>query len=149
MKPSTTLMVFIHEPDFGALFSQLGNMAKRANGMANANANPSMPTVGAIQLPEVTVSTSSSPMIGAVQENETRTNVNAIRKMEIMPVVFEAFESTEFDQLSGSLISNHPKKENANTTNSRKRKMLNTALVESSLSLLGPKMAVTSIPTPR
>ena len=124
-------------------------MANNVNGKANANAKPNIPTAGLIQLPEVTVSTNSKPMIGAVQENDTNTRVNAMRKIEIKPVALEALVSTEFAQLSGNLISNHPKNDNANTTNSKNKKMLNTALVESSLSLLGPKIAVTKIPKPR
>ena len=72
-----------------------------------------------------------------------------MRKIEIKPVALEALVSTEFAQLSGNLISNHPKNDNANTTNSKNKKMLNTALVESSLSLLGPKIAVTKIPKAR
>ena len=142
-------MVFIQEPERGADLSNDGNMANNVNGNANANAKPNIPTAGLIQLPEVTVSTNSKPMIGAVQENDTKTRVNAMRKIEIKPVALEALVSTEFAQLSGNLISNHPKNDNANTTNSKNKKMLNTALVESSLSLLGPKIAVTKIPKPR
>ena len=41
-----------------------------------------MPRAGASQLPLVVVSTSSSPIIGAVQEKDTSTSVKAIRKME-------------------------------------------------------------------
>ena len=88
-------------------------------------------------------------MIGAVQEKLTSTRVNAIRKMEIKPVVLEALLSTAFPQLSGNLISNHPKKENANTAKSRKRMMLNTALVLKAFRVLGPAMAVTARPRTR
>ena len=142
-------MVFIQEPERGADLSNDGNMANNVNGKAKANAKPNIPTAGLIQLPEVTVSTNSKPMIGAVQENDTNTRVNAMRKIEIKPVALEALVSTEFAQLSGNLISNHPKNDNANTTNSKNKKMLNTALVESSLSLLGPKIAVTKMPKAR
>ena len=79
-----------------------GNMANNVNGNANANAKPNIPTAGLIQLPEVTVSTNSKPMIGAVQENDTNTRVNAMRKIEIKPVALEALVSTEFAQLSGN-----------------------------------------------
>ena len=82
MKPSTTFRVVIQEPDFGADFSQAGNMAKRVNGRARARAKPNMPTAGASQLPVVVVSTSSMPTMGAVQEKETRTSVKAIKKIE-------------------------------------------------------------------
>ena len=124
-------------------------MAKSVNGTASARANPSMPTAGASQLPDVTVCTSSSPMMGAVQENDTSTSVKAMRKMESSPVVLLALVSTLLAQLSGSFISNQPKKLTANTTSSRNRKMLNTALVDNELSVLGPKTAVTPMPRPR
>ena len=85
-------------------------------------------------------------MIGAVQEKLTNTRVNAIKKMLISPVVLEALLSTALPQLSGNLISNHPKKEKANTANKQKRMMLNTALVLSAFRVLGPAMAVTARP---
>ena len=72
--------------------------------------------------------------------------MNAIKKMEIKPVVLEALLSTAFPQRSGNLISNQPKNENAKTANMTNKIMLNTALVESSFNLLGPKMAVISNP---
>ena len=149
MKPSTILIVVIHEPDFGACFSHEGNMAKSVNGRARARAKPNMPNAGATQLPLVVVSTSSSPMIGAVQEKLTSTSVNAMRKMLSRPLVFEAFVSTAFAQRSGNFISNHPKNDRANTTNSRNRKMLNTAFVDRAFSVSLPKHAVTSNPSAR
>ena len=81
MNPNTTLMVVIHEPDFGACFSHEGNRAKSVNGRARANAKPNIPSAGASQLPLVVVSTSNRPMIGAVQEKDTSTSVKAMRKM--------------------------------------------------------------------
>ena len=141
-------MVVIHEPDFGADFSHEGNMAKRVNGKARAKANANMPTAGANQLPVVVVCTSSMPMIGPVQENDTNTNVKAIRKMLTRPLVCDAFVSTLFAQLSGNLISNHPKKLQAKTTSNRNRNTLNTALVESAFKVSEPKIAVTKRPSP-
>ena len=127
----------------------VGNMANKANGTARAMAKPNMPTAGASQSPEVTVCTSKRPMIGAVHEKLTSTSVKAMRKMEMRPVVLEALLSTLFAQLSGSLISNQPKKLTAKTTSKRNRKMLNTALVDNALSVDGPKMAVTPMPSAR
>ena len=124
-------------------------MAKSVKGTANAKAKPNIPTAGPTQLPEVTVSTSSKPMMGAVQEKLTSTKVKAIRKMDSSPVALPALESTALAQLSGSLISNQPKKLTAKTTSKRKMKTLKTALVERALSVLGPKMAVTRRPSPR
>ena len=148
MKPSTTLMVVIQEPDFGADFNHEGNIAKMVNGSAKAKAKANMPMAGASQLPVVVVCTSSIPMMGPVQEKDTNTNVKAIRKMLTRPLVCDAFVSTLFAQLSGNLISNHPKKLQAKTTSNRNRNTLNTALVESELSVSEPKMAVTSSPNP-
>ena len=142
-------MVFIHEPDLGADLRSEGNIAKSVNGRARARAKPNIPTAGPIQLPDVTVSTSSRPMMGAVHEKDTRARVKAMRKMDISPVALEALVSTELAHPSGSFISNHPKKDRAKTTSNRKRKMLNMEFVESSLSLLGPKMRVMMMPNAR
>ena len=149
MNPNTTFSVFIHDPDFGACFSHEGNRAKRVKGSASATANPNIPSAGASQLPLVVVSTSNRPMMGAVHENDTNTRVKAMKKMLMRPLVFEALVSTLLAQLSGSLISNHPKKERANTTSNRNRKMLNTAFVDMALRVSLPKSAVTNSPRPR
>ena len=149
IKPNTTLMVFIQEPDLGACFSQEGNRAKSVNGRANAKAKPNIPMAGPTQLPDVAACTSKKPTMGAVQEKDTSTNVKAIRKIESNPVVEEALLSILLPHDSGSRSSNHPKKESANTTSSRKKKMLKTALVASSLSLCGSVKAVTSSPSDR
>ena len=53
MKPNTTLIVFIHEPDFGAFLSKVGKRAKKVNGKARAKAKPNIPTAGATQSPLV------------------------------------------------------------------------------------------------
>ena len=66
-----------------------------------------------------------------------------------LKTTLEALVSTEFAHPSGSFISNHPKKDRAKTTSNRKRKMLNMEFVESSLSLLGPKMRVMMMPNAR
>ena len=137
-------MVFIQEPERGALFSQLGNMAKSVKGRAKARAKANMPMVGPTQLPLVAASTNSRPTMGAVQEKLTSTRVKAMRKMESRPVVLEALLSTLLPHEEGSVSSNHPKKLTAKTTSSRKKNTLNTALVASELSVSGPKRAVTT-----
>ena len=65
------------------------------------------------------------------------------------PVVDDALVSTLLAQLSGSLISNQPKNDSANTISRTNRKMLKYAFVDSSLSLLGPAMTVTRMPSAR
>ena len=162
MNPSTTLMMFIHPPDLGACFSHEGKSAKSVKGSASAMANPSMPMAGASQLPLVVVSTSSSPMMGAVHENDTSTSVKAIRKMDSWELRDESLElafafddssslfwSTFVAHESGSLISNHTKNDRANTTSNRNRKMLKKAFVDMAFSVSDPKMAVTSRPNAR
>ena len=124
-------------------------MAKIEKGTASANAKPSIPIAGARRAPVVTVCTKSSPMIGAVHEKLTSTRVNAIRNIDSNPVVLLAFVSTLLAQLSGNFISNQPKKLSANTTNITKRKMLNTAFVDSAFSVLASKRAVTPNPKVR
>ena len=97
-------MVVIHEPDFGACFSQAGNMAKSVNGKASAKAKPNIPTAGATQLPLVVVSTSSKPIIGAVHENDTSTRVKAIRRMDSLEFRVESLEFAAAFVASSSLF---------------------------------------------
>jgi len=66
------------------------------NGKLSAIAKPSMPMVGERKLLEAAASTSSVPINGPVHENETNTRVNAIKKMDIIPVVESTFESILF-----------------------------------------------------
>ena len=82
-KPSTTLTVFIQPPLFGIDLSIVGNMAKSEKGRARAMANPAMPTAGEMKLLVAAASTSSVPMIGPVQLNETRQSVKAMKKIEM------------------------------------------------------------------
>ena len=88
-------------------------------------------------------------MIGAVQEKDTSTKVNAMRKILSNPLVSDALLSTELAQLSGNLISNHPKNERAKATSNRNRKMLNTALVDMAFNVSLPNRAVTIRPNPK
>ncbi len=134
--------MFIHEPDLGADLSHAGNMAKSVNGRARATEKPNIPTAGAAMLPDVENSARSSPIIGAVQENDTSTSVNAMRKIDTSPLVAEALLSTELVHFDGSSSSNHPKNDTANTTKTRNMMMLNTALVERLLSPLPPEISV-------
>ena len=85
-------------------------------------------------------------MIGPVHEKDTRVRVNAMRKMLSIPLVFSDLASILLLHDEGSVISNAPKKEAANTTSSRQKKMLNIALVERALSALAPKSIVTTRP---
>ncbi len=88
-------------------------------------------------------------MMGPVHENDTRVRVNAMKKMLRSPVVRSAVESILFAHDEGRVMSNAPKKETANTTRSRKKIMLHTALVDNALSELAPNSAVMISPKAR
>ena len=105
-------------------------------------AKPNIPNAGAKIEPVVDTSTKRKPMMGPVQENDTSVRVNAMRKMLSNPLVFSALLSTALLHDAGSVISNAPKNEAANTTSIRKKKILNMALVDKALSALAPKMSV-------
>ena len=140
-------MVFIHPPDLGACLSNDGNRAKSVNGMASAMAKPNMPMVGPRMEPCVDTATRRNPMMGPVHENDTNASVKAMRKMESSPVVLSDLASTFDDHDEGSVSSKAPKKDAANTTNSRQNRMLNTALVARALRALAPKSSVTAKPS--
>ena len=80
--------------------------------------------------------------------NETITSVNAISRILRNPPVLRALLSRAVDQESGSVISNNPKNDSANTTRIRKNTMLTTALVLRSFSADAPKAMVTNNPNP-
>ena len=109
-------------------------------------AKPNIPNAGAMILPVVDTSTNKKPIIGPVQENDTNDKVNAIRKMLSNPVVASALLSTALLHFEGNVISNAPKNEAANTTNIKKKKMLNMALVDNALSALAPNIRVMARP---
>ena len=146
MKPSTTFTELSQPPDLGISLSHDGKIAKRVNGIARASAKPPMPIAGPVKSPIPAASTSSVPMIGPVHENDTNVSVNAIKKMLRSPVVASALLSILFAHESGSLMSNAPKNEIANTTSIAKKMMLKMAFVESALSELAPNSAVISNP---
>ena len=139
-------MTFIQPPDFGIDFSQDGNKANSVNGNAKAIAKPSIPIAGAITLPVVDTCTSKKPIIGPVQEKDTSESVNAIRKILSKPPVASALLSTALLYLEGSVSSKAPKKEAANTTSIRQKRILNTAFVESAFNALAPKINVMAKP---
>ena len=101
-KPSTTLTELSQPPEEGMLFNQLGNMAKRPKGMANATPKPSIPETGSqMQVPESEAAvTSRVPMMGPVQEKETTARVRAMKKIPIRPPLSD-LASSLVDQLLG------------------------------------------------
>ena len=90
-----------------------------------------------------------SPIIGPVQEKDTSTRVNDIKKILNIPVVESALLSSFVVHEAGRTISNAPKNEMANTTSNRKNIILNIAFVDKSFSALAPKIPVISNPITR
>ena len=74
-------------------------------------------------------STNKFPIKGAVHENETNTNVSAIKKIP-EKLLWLAFESTLLVHEEGNVISNAPKNDIPKTMNSTNTKILNVALVD-------------------
>jgi hypothetical protein len=91
-------------------------------------------------------STNRLPTNGPVQENETRTSVNAMKKMPIKPPL-SACLSALFTHELGKVISKSPKKDNANTTKTTKNNRFGIQLVASSLAISGPINGATIEPT--
>ena len=100
-----TLTVFNQPPDLGNCFIKDGNMANNANGMAKAMAKPPIPTAGASVPPQEAASTNRVPIMGPVQEKETKTNVNAMKKIAMIPVAVSAFLSSLLLHDAGRVIS--------------------------------------------
>ena len=105
-----------------------------------------MPIAGAITLPVVDTCTNKNPIIGPVQEKDTSDRVNAIKKILIRPPVASALLSTALLHFEGSVISNAPKKEAANTISIKQKRILKTALVDKAFNALAPKIAVIASP---
>ena len=92
--PKTTFTVFIQPPDFGKLCNACGNNAKSPKTIAQANPKPAkakVNNIGTFAEP-VTALPNKLPKIGPVQEKETITNVNAMKKIPTIPPASSAFE---------------------------------------------------------
>ena len=129
-KPKTIFTVFIHPPDLGKEFNQLGNIANKAKGNPKARPKPAIATVKGTALPPwFSDPTIKEPSIGPVHEKETIHNVRAMKKMP--PTVFASdLASTVLEMLPGRLSSKYPKNESANSRKMIAKKMLSQALVE-------------------
>ena len=136
-KPNDTLTEFIHPPDFGKEFNQVGNKANSINGKAMAEEKPSIPTIGAMP-PLEADSTSKVPTIGPVQENETIAKASAMKKMATTPD-FPACRSTLFAQELGNMISKAPKNEKAKNTRIMKKIILKATPVDNAFKASAPK----------
>ena len=79
---------------------------------------------------------STVPKIGPVQENETKANVNAIKKIPNMPPTSDA-ESALLVSLLGKVISKNPKNEIEKIKNTAKKITFNQTLVATSFNTSG------------
>jgi len=141
MNPKETFNVFNHPPDFAILLSKPGKNANNAKGNAIANENPRKPMMGPSLSFCCVTSTNKFPIKGAVHENDTNTNVRAIKKIPEKLLVL-AFESTLLVQEEGNVISNAPKKDIPKTMNNKNTKILNAALVDIWYKVSFPKINV-------
>jgi len=110
--------------------------------MDNAKAKPNIPIAGPTAVPIEAACTNKVPIIGPVQEKDTNTNVNDIKKILNTPVVESALLSNLLVHDAGNTSSKAPKKETANTTNSKKNRILKIAFVDKSFNALAPKIPV-------
>ena len=103
IKAKTFFTVSNHPPLLGKFSNQLGKIANNAKGKPKATPNPAIPTVKA-KAPPSDVPTNKVPKITPVQEKETITNVNAMKKIP-MVLVKLLLESALPAMLCGSVIS--------------------------------------------
>lgn len=103
IKPNTTFTVFIQPPDFGNDCNACGKRASNPKTIAHASPKPPKAKVNntGIFLALEATPPSKLPRIGPVQENETITNVRAIKKIPIIPPASSAFA----DLLAISLVA--------------------------------------------
>ena len=117
-------------------------MANKEKGIDNATANPNIPIAGPAISPIDAAWTKSVPIIGPVQEKDTKTKVNAIKEILKIPVVASALLSSFVVHEAGNVNSNAPKNDMANSTNNAKNIILNIAFVAKLFKALAPKIAV-------
>ena len=101
--------------------------------MAMRKPQRSIVTIGVQNSPWVDL-IRTEPTIGPVHENDTRTSVNAIKKMPASPPLSE-FLSLLFTRADGRVISNAPKNDAANTMNTIKKMIFGSQCVESQLNM--------------
>ena len=132
MNPRTTFTELSQLPLLSFL-SREGNIAKIVKGRANATEKASIVTIGVQNSPWVDLMR-TEPTIGPVQENDTRTRVRAMKKMPASPPLSE-LRSLLLTNDEGSVISNAPKNEAANTMNTMKKMMFGSQWVASQLNM--------------
>ena len=135
INPKTTFTSFSQPPDFGIDWIQFGNMANNAKGKPKAMPNPAAPAVSG-HAPWSATPVNKVPSIGPVQEKDTMARVNAIKKMPPQLPIPD-FECARFTIPLGSVSSNKPKNDKANTIKMRKKIIFSKTLVEILLNISG------------
>lgn len=136
INPRITFTVVSQPPDFGNECNHCGNKANKVNGNANAIPKPSKPKKS--DEPPIT---KSVPIIGPVQEKDTKASVNAIKNTPKYPPLPERL-SVLFAHEDGKVISNKPKKDKAKMIKTTKNNKLNHTFVDIALSASEPKTLV-------
>jgi hypothetical protein len=145
IKPRKIFTVFSQLPELGRLFNHCGKIAKALKVKAKASENPIIPSTGINTCPEEEA-IKILPTNGPVQENDTRTKVNAIKKTPKRPPD-EDFLSTLVTKLLGILISKRPRNHRAKKTNMKKNTILGSQWVAIQLANSGPPIKETSVPS--
>jgi len=87
----------------------LWKIANKVNGIAKANEKPNIPITGLIISPWAEA-IKIEPATGPVQEKETKTKVNAMKKTPMIPPLSDC-ASILLTKLEGKTISNQPRNE--------------------------------------
>ena len=113
----------------------MGNIANKAKGKPNANPKPAAPAVSG-HGPSFATFANKVPSKGPVQEKDTMASVPAIKNM---PATLPRpdFASALLAIEEGNTISNKPKNDSANKTNTAKKIRLSQTLVEILLNISG------------
>ncbi|MNY14126.1 hypothetical protein D3C86_1472900 [compost metagenome] len=128
------------------LLKKPGNIADKVNGKAKASANPNIPIAGANNSPLELACTNKVPIIGPVQENDTKAKEAAIKKIPPKPLLLSALLSILLTIELGKVISKAPKKETANITRRIKNRKLNNPLALKAFNPAEPKITVINKP---
>jgi hypothetical protein len=121
-----------------------GKIANKVKGIAKAKEKPSIPIIGFKKAP-CEAAIKIEPAKGPVQENETNTNVKAIKKTPMKPPLSD-FASTEFTKFDGNTISNAPKNEIPNRMKIVKKSMFGIQCVLKKFAKLAPAKKAKSVP---
>ena len=143
-KPKTTFTSFIQLPDLGNFCMNPGKIANIVKGIAKAKEKPSIPMIGFKKAP-CEAAIKMDPAKGPVQENETNTNVKAMKKTPMKPPLSD-FASTVFTKFDGNTISKAPKKEIPNKINIVKKSIFGIQCVLKKFAKLAPAKKANSVP---